>query len=158
MFLFKRCLHRKWLNKFRIVGDPSELIKHALNKCLGMFKPIPRDCGPNRMRSCAQWIRLNKLQEIEDQTAWDYAHLQNQALRTLLLMTSPWCFFLAHPFLLKSLIVTFECSRPPTFQCGNHKIRSLQYQRCHVQNPMLPCLNSSNIWTRASNVFKHFDV
>jgi hypothetical protein len=48
---------------------------------------------------------LIKFQEIDDSTAWDYAHLQNQALRNLLLVTSPWCFFLAHPLLLlKSLI------------------------------------------------------
>ena len=89
-------------------------------------------------------------------------HLQNQALQNLLLVTSPWCFFLAHPFLLlKSLIISFESARPPAFKCGNlfkfvmcfctrvflhvHvlqrevarslKIRPLQKkQRCHVHH------------------------
>ena len=39
-----------------------------------------------------------------------------------------------------------------------HKIRPLQYQRCHVQNPMKIRLNSLSIWTRALTVFKQFDV
>jgi hypothetical protein len=57
-----------------------------------------------------------EFQEIEDPTASDYAaHLQNHALRNLLLLTSPWCFCFAQPF----LYYTFESSRPPTFKCGN---------------------------------------
>ena len=91
--------------------------------------------GPNRMRLCGL--------------------AESSTFRNLLLMTSPWCFFLAHPFLLKSLIVTFECSRPPTFV---EITRSDPSNISVAMSRIRTCLNSSNIWTRATKVFKHFDV
>ena len=43
-----------------------------------------------------------------------------QTLTNLLFVTSPWCFFPAHPLLLKSfMIAQAESSRPPTFKHGN---------------------------------------
>ena len=67
-----------------------------------------------RTKSCTSWELLANIKQVFKRIPRDWGP------RILLLVTSPWCFFLAHPFLLlKSLIVTFECSRPPTFHCGN---------------------------------------
>ena len=71
-------------------------------------------------------------------------HLQNQALQNLLLVTSPWCFFLAHPFLLlKSLIISFESARPPAFKCGN-------LFKCHVEILQLTCFSTCSCSSTSS--------
>ena len=77
-----------------------------------------------------------------------------QALRDLLLVTLPWCFFSAHPFLLlKSLIITKESSRPPTFSCG-HLFVKARSQDPTAPKSALPCPESMNMLEQ----FKHMDL
>ena len=63
--------------------------------------------SPRANRLGLQRTCLNEFQEIVDPTAWDYVHLQNQALRNLLLVTSPWCFSLSRSPVLTTQIVHY---------------------------------------------------
>ena len=75
-FWFQQCLNRKCLNQSGVVGDPKSSVFVKMSKQM-----LNSTC-------------LNEFQEFVDPTAWDHANLQNQALRNLLLVSPPWCFFL----------------------------------------------------------------
>ena len=57
-------------------------------------------------------VCINGFQDIVGPTAWDHAHSQNQALRNLMIVTSPWCFFFADPFLFPPSLI-WTCSNSP---------------------------------------------
>ena len=60
-----------------------------------------------------------KFQEFADRTAWEHEKLENQALRNLLLMTSPWCFFLAYPSSYSNRWFGTCSNSPATYTCSN---------------------------------------